>query len=1124
MPLILVVTKDDRIPGRVREALGPEGWSIAHVRGVTEAMQEVASEAPDLFLVASELEGAGNVLSSFARRQGGPGTIALLADEAPEPDALSGSLPGLGADAGLTRTFDPGQLRDAVERILRTGDRPPGTAAEGPKLTSREIFGDLVAEVESDARGFPGPPAPAGGGADREEPHGSGARSGPAAGTPDRRRRSDDDEIERKLEETLSGVLGRGAGPKPPPTPPRPASPPDAPGRSRRQDDDVDRLISETLSGLELPGPRKKKPVPPRPTPPAEPDATREGPEAPPPEPPKASPPSGRSDPAEFGLDDFQALLDRPRRPARPPSGRSEEPVPPPAEPPASGVPPTQPPASEPPAAAASARPPDEPPFRPRFADAMEEVPDEAAVVEEGAEAPEGAAEPGTRFGQYHLLERIGVGGMAEVWKARMTGVEGFQKTVAIKRILPHLTDSSDFVDMFVDEAKLAAQLNHANIIHIYDLGKMGDDYYIAMEYVEGENLRRILERARERARSLPVGLALHVAARLASALDHAHKKRDFEDRDLGLVHRDVSPQNVLVGYEGTIKLCDFGIVKAVSKSSHTQRGALKGKLQYMSPEQAWGRTVDGRSDIFSVGALLFEMLTGRRLFVGESEMEVLEAVRECRVVPPSELEPGVPEVVDAVVLVALEREPDDRFQSAGELGRRLEELLGAMRPTPGQTELAAYMAELFDRTPAAAEEASPVPPAAPAAVDLPLRDRAEEAAAPPEGPGEEGIAAVDEEAAVDPEAAAPAAPEAGEPEPAVAGAVEEPASGPPAVHAVEPAGRVEPEEGGRRGLWLLVAAVLAALLLGGVLAWYFVAGPGAAREAGAVQPPVEAEAGPEGVPPGDAPTEPEELETAGTVAEGGQGQEPGRVEDGEPVEEAEGGQDLPRDIEEQLAQREEALRRQFEAELSARERELQDRLSELQEDESDEAVPEAASEPPPPPEPQAPPPSAPPAPDAAGGGPGAGGETPEPAVEEVSAPEEPPPPPAEPAPSPEPAPPPPAPRPAPPPEPPAEPKVREGDLVPLGPGVTPPKLVRFEKPEYPPIARRLRAEGVVVVSVLVDETGKVIDTRVVQRASKEVGLEEAALEAARSAVYRPATKDGVRVKIWTTLRIPFRL
>src|SRR4029450_13259952 len=158
-----------------------------------------------------------------------------------------------------------------------------------------------------------------------------------------------------------------------------------------------------------------------------------------------------------------------------------------------------------------------------------------------------------------------------------------------------------------------------------YDLGKLGEDYYIAMEYVEGKDLRSILNSARKQNQPLPARLALLIPARLASALDYAHRKRDFDNRELGLVHRDVSPQNVLISYEGDIKLCDFGIVKAVAKASKTQMGALKGKLQYMSPEQAWGRVVDARSDIFSLGSVLFEMLTGRRLFAAGGEIAVLE-------------------------------------------------------------------------------------------------------------------------------------------------------------------------------------------------------------------------------------------------------------------------------------------------------------------------------------------------------------------------------------------------------------------------------------------------------------------------------------------------------------------
>ena len=1061
MPLILVVERDGRVAGRVRRALEPEGWTVVHARGVTEAMQTVASEAPDLFLVAAELEGAGKVLSSFARRQGGPGTVALLPQDLPGAADVPSAAARLGADAGLPRSFEAGELRAVVEGILRSGDRPAGPAADEPKLTSQDIFGDLVAEVESGAD-FPAAPPPSAAPPEPVLPK----HRGPA-----------DAEIERKLEETLSGVLGW-----------VPKERTTAVPRSRQPSSDVDKLLSDTLSGLELPAGRRRRSEPP----PATGTAPEPPPQAPPPEAPrKAAGPAARR---EFGLSDLEALLARPRKaaapasfpsaappstaPASPPSAAHAAPAPPtgptgPTEP----TEPAQP--TEPEPSVEAAVPGEEPPvppgageprYRPELAEAMEEVPDE--VAPERAAAAVGAA--GTEFGQYRLLERIGVGGMAEVWKARMTGVEGFQKTVAIKRILPHLTDSPDFVEMFVDEAKLAAQLNHANVIHIYDLGKIGDDYYIAMEHVEGENLRRILERARERGKPMPVGLALHVAARLASALDHAHRKRDFDGRELGLVHRDVSPQNVLVGYEGTIKLCDFGIVKAVSKSSHTQRGALKGKLQYMSPEQAWGKSLDGRSDIFSVGALLFEMLTGRRLFVGDSEMEVLEAVRECRVTTPGELVPGIPGEVDAIVLRALAREPEDRFQSAGELAARIEEVLGGMRPAlgpaPGQSELARYVAELFGRPPEAAEEgdrAAAGPVGAGAAAAVPVTG-----SLPDTAPG--------------PDAGGPVPPEG-------TGAAAAP------VPAVAPVGKVEPEEGGPRGKWLLVAAIAVALLAGGLLAWYLLERRGADGGAPEVQEAgVEAEPAPPPAAPAGGPA-PGEAEDGPAAGEGGEGAEAAGTEIAAP-------EALQLGLEEKLAEREEALRRQYEAELAARERALKEQLDELQ---------EPAPEPAPPPAPAAPAKAPPPPP------------APEPVrkapVEEVSAPPEAAP--AETA-APAPVPPPPAPRPAPEPAPAPRPApaVREGELVTMGPGVEPPKVVRFRRPEYPPIARRLRVEGEVVVAVLVDETGEVAETRLVRGASRDVGLDEAALAAARSATFQPATKNGVRVKMWTTLRIPFRL
>ena len=301
----------------------------------------------------------------------------------------------------------------------------------------------------------------------------------------------------------------------------------------------------------------------------------------------------------------------------------------------------------------------------------------------------------GTRFGQYVLLERIASGGMAEVWKARMRGVEGFQKIVAIKKILPHLSDNRDFIDMFIDEAKLAAQLNHNNIIHIYDLGKIQNSYYIAMEYVDGADLKTILKNAQERDLPLSQELALFIASKVAAALDYAHRKRDFENRDLGLVHRDVSPQNVLISQEGDIKLCDFGIAKAASKASHTQAGALKGKLQYMSPEQAWGRAIDRRSDIFALATVLFEMLTNRKLFTGDNEISILEQVREARVEPPSKVNEDVTPEIDRIVLRALDKDPGNRYQTAADMARDLDSVLYDFKPTPTSADLAIYMHRL---------------------------------------------------------------------------------------------------------------------------------------------------------------------------------------------------------------------------------------------------------------------------------------------------------------------------------------------------------------------------------------------------------------------------------------------
>ncbi len=308
------------------------------------------------------------------------------------------------------------------------------------------------------------------------------------------------------------------------------------------------------------------------------------------------------------------------------------------------------------------------------------------------AKKPEGAAD----YGQYLLLDRIAVGGMAEVFRAKRKGVEGFEKVVAVKRILPHLSDNKGFVEMFIDEAKVVAGLSHPNIAQIFELGKIDDTYFIAMEYVEGMDLRTILHRAWGKGESPNIDQAALIVSKVASALEYAHRYRDAEGQELRIVHRDVSPQNILVSREGEIKLVDFGIAKAATKASHTDSGSLRGKLLYMSPEQAWGRPIDNRSDIFSLGVVFFEMLTGRNLFSGDSEMSILERVRNARVIPPSSVNRSVPIELDGVVTRMLRKEPEKRYQDASEMLIHLDSYL-RRRPAIGSADLARFLTKHID-------------------------------------------------------------------------------------------------------------------------------------------------------------------------------------------------------------------------------------------------------------------------------------------------------------------------------------------------------------------------------------------------------------------------------------------
>jgi TonB family protein len=367
-----------------------------------------------------------------------------------------------------------------------------------------------------------------------------------------------------------------------------------------------------------------------------------------------------------------------------PPKPAAAPPPPPqaarPEEPPKAEEKPASPPAPPPPSAAPAA-----PPAPPK----------EAAKPSE-KEAP-ADKEKGVVFGNYLLLDKIATGGMAELFKARQKGLEGFQRIVAIKRILPHLAANQDFVTMFIDEAKLAAQLNHPNIGHIYDLGKLEDSYFIAMEYVEGKDLRAILKELEERKRTMPVRVVTYIAQKVCEALQYAHTAKDSDGKPMDLVHRDVSPQNIIISTHGEVKLVDFGIAKAASKASHTQTGALKGKLLYMSPEQAWGKTIDRRTDIFSLGAVMCEMLTGQKLFYGDSEMSILEKVREAKVTPPRQLRPEVPEELETIILKALEKDPGNRFNDCRAVQSDLERFAyDEWETLPSAYDAAAFLSEIF--------------------------------------------------------------------------------------------------------------------------------------------------------------------------------------------------------------------------------------------------------------------------------------------------------------------------------------------------------------------------------------------------------------------------------------------
>jgi TonB family protein len=571
---VLLVDYELHSVERVRGVLREPDYEIVPARDGEEALNTFSSSRFDLVLLSGMLPRlpSAEVIREIRRRGGATAPPILLMISGYRGTNAKADAQRVGAFDLLSRPFSDETLRQAAAGAIaatETAGRGAGGGESRSSLTSSDIFSDILQEVARESQAAPAVRAPS---------------------------TDTDAEVEKRLRDTLSGVLPR--------TPPAGEATP-VPRRSTEAE--VERLLSQTLSGLRTPRPR------PAPAPPAVPV----------------------------------------------PAARLEEP---------------------------------------------------AAVSSPGPD----------RFGQYEILERIASGGMAELFRARRRGVEGFEKIVAIKKILPHISDDGEFITMFADEAKLAAQLNHPNIVHIFDLGKVEDGgYFIAMEHVEGRDLRSILQLSRETGQPLPISLSVAIAAKVAAALDYAHRRRGDDGSDLHIVHRDISPPNILVSSDGDVKLCDFGIAKAASKVSRTESGALKGKVPYMSPEQAWGRPVDHRSDIYSLGSVLFEMVTGRKLFQGDSDLNVLEKVRAGEVVPPSSLNPDVWPALDSVVLKALAVKPEDRYAEASEMLRDLEAVLRTYEPPPTSADLAVFVRSLETRAAALREarireEQQPAPPPPP--------------------------------------------------------------------------------------------------------------------------------------------------------------------------------------------------------------------------------------------------------------------------------------------------------------------------------------------------------------------------------------------------------------------------
>jgi serine/threonine protein kinase len=300
------------------------------------------------------------------------------------------------------------------------------------------------------------------------------------------------------------------------------------------------------------------------------------------------------------------------------------------------------------------------------------------------------------QVGNYTVLGHLATGGMAEVYLARQQGIEGFEKTVVLKRIRPELTADRATVTSFLDEARLVATLAHPNIAQVHEVIVVDGTYFIIMEYVYGADLRQLISRSRKLGLELSLGNALYIAIDVCRALHYAHEKRGSQGAPLGIIHRDISPSNVLISHDGTVKVCDFGVAKATDRSAETGQGVIKGKINYMSPEQCRGLVLDRRSDVFAIGILLYEITTMKPLFRGPSDFDLMRAIIEDPIAPPSTIDPLYPSELERIVMRALQRSPGDRYATAQDVQVELEGFAREHKAVLSSVLLKKLMGDLF--------------------------------------------------------------------------------------------------------------------------------------------------------------------------------------------------------------------------------------------------------------------------------------------------------------------------------------------------------------------------------------------------------------------------------------------